>query len=63
MDSAEIVSYPAKQMTNKERKHIAMQVINNKASVTDIAKQRIVSRKFIHHQKDKATAAINQDVQ
>jgi len=35
MPSAQIVSLPAQQMTNQQRKEIALQAISNKASVTD----------------------------
>ena len=60
MKSAEVVSMPAQQMSNQQRKDIALQVIRKKATVTDIAKNHGVSRKFVGQQKDKTISAIDQ---
>jgi len=60
LPSAQIVSLSAQQMTNQQRKDIALQVISNKASVTDIANHHGVSRKFVYQQKDKSIEAVDQ---
>lgn len=59
MESATLISHPAKQMTALQKKNVALQVINNKFSVSDIAKKHNVSRKFVHSQKDKAITALD----
>jgi len=48
LDSATLFSHPAKQMTNRQKKTVALQAINKKASVTEVAKQRGVSRKIVN---------------
>ena len=60
MEIAKIIPHPAKQMTNQQKKRCALQAMNNDATVTKIAKQHKVSRKFVNFQKSKATAAIDQ---
>lgn len=60
MENAKIISHPAKQMTDLQKKHVALQVINKKAPVTEIAKSHNVSRQFVYSQKDKAMAAVDQ---
>ncbi len=47
-------------MTDLQKKHVALQVINKKAPVTEIAKSHNVSRQFVYSQKDKAMAAVDQ---
>ncbi len=49
----------AKSLTFEQRKQIALHVISNNSTVTQIAKQYRTSRKFINKQKNKAIAAIN----
>ena len=60
MDSATIISHSAKQMTNQQKKNIALQVISNKTTVTEIAVRGNVSCKFVYLQKNKMTTAIDQ---
>ena len=52
-------SYSAKEMNIKQKKTIALQTIRRTHSITDIAKENKVSRKFIYKQNDKATQAID----
>ena len=51
---------PAKQLDKKQRQQIAEQALSNKTSITELAKENEVSRKFIYEQKKKAKAGIDQ---
>ncbi len=53
------LSYPTRKMTIKQKKTIALQTIHGAHSITDIAKENKVSRKFVYKQNDKATQAID----
>ena len=46
-------------MNSKQKKTIALQTIRGTHSITDIAKENQVSRKFVYKQNDKATQAID----
>ena len=59
MESAHTTLCPAKKMTNQQKKNIALQVISNKSTVTKIADQGNVSRKFVYLQTNKMSAAID----
>ena len=61
MDNASIIARPAQQMTNQQRERCALQVLNNKATVTEIAERYQVSRQFISSQKSKAVSAIEKE--
>ena len=50
---------PAKSMSDRQKKNVALNVINNKKRVTDIAKQYDVSRQFIYRQKDRTIYAVD----
>ena len=53
-------SFPAKSIPDEERKQLALKIIKNEKSITELAAKKNVSRKFIHSLKDKATQAIDQ---
>jgi hypothetical protein len=59
MTSAAIV-FPAKVMTASEKKKLAIQVITNKKTVSDVANDNQVSRKFIYAQTNKIFDAIDE---
>ena len=46
-------------MNINQKKTIALQVIRQKQTITNIAKENQVSRQFVYKQKDKATQAID----
>ena len=46
-------------MSDSQKKHVALNVINKKTCVTDIAKQYDVSRQFVYRQKDRAISAVD----
>ena len=50
----------AKAITQDNRKHLALQVIKNKQTITEAAQKNNVSRKFIHQLKDTAIDAVDQ---
>ena len=52
------ISYPAKEMNIKQKKTMVLQAIQQTQTISDIAKENQVSRKFVYKQKDKATQAI-----
>ena len=54
------VSYLAKEMNIKQKKTIALQVIHQKQTITNIAKENQVSRQFVYKQKYKAMSAIEE---
>ena len=60
MERAQIIPCPAKKMTSQQKKNIALQVITNKTTVTEIADLSNVSRKFVYLQNNRMTAAIDQ---
>ncbi len=49
----------AKKLTFEHRKNIALEVISNNNTITQLSKQYQTSRKFINQQKAKAINAIN----
>jgi len=53
-------SCAAQLLNHEKRKHLALTVIKNKHTITEVADNNNVSRKFIHGLKDKAIASINQ---
>ena len=59
MTSAASIAFPAKYMSQNENKNLAIQAISNEATISDVAYQNQVSRKFIYAQKNKAMSAIN----
>ena len=52
-------SYLASKMNIKQKKTIALQVMRQKQTISNIAKENQVSRKFIYKQKNKAAQAID----
>lgn len=60
MNRSNIIRHPAKHLSTQQKKHIALQTINNKSSVTQIADRFDVSRKFIARQKNIAMDAVDQ---
>lgn len=53
-------SFPAKQLTNKERQSLAEQALSGTASISKLAKDNKTSRQFIYKQKAKAQCSIDQ---
>ena len=51
---------PAKQLNKKQRQQLAEQALSNTESISELAKENQISRKFIYQQKNKAKASINQ---
>ena len=49
----------AKQLSSSQRKQLALDAMNDSSSITDLANNNHVSRKFVYQQKDKANAAVN----
>ena len=49
----------AKSLDNDKRKEIALKSLSGKETITDLAKEEQVSRKFIYQQKGKAISAID----
>jgi hypothetical protein len=49
----------AHSMNVNQKKLLALQVIRQQKTITDISTQNKVSRKFIYAQKEKAVSAIN----
>ncbi len=61
MESANPVdTCQAKKINHEKRKDLALDVIKNKKTIADAAKENNVSRKFVHSLKDKAVDAVNQ---
>jgi hypothetical protein len=60
MRLASAITFPAKAMTASERKKLALQAISKQKSLSDVANDNQVSRKFIYYQKNKMLDAINQ---
>jgi len=60
--SASFSSHPcsASQMDCSQRRNLSVQAIRRTESVTRLAQQHQVSRKFVYQQVAKATAAIDQ---
>ena len=60
--SAKPLSCPcrAAQLTGVERGELAIQVLSRRGSVTDLAKQNHVSRRFLYRQAERASAAIKE---
>ncbi len=44
-------SFPAKSIPDEERKQLALKIIKNEKSITELAAKKNVSRKFIHSPK------------
>lgn len=57
--AAGVIPFRAKVMSQNEKQEIAIQVISNHKSLSDIADDNQVSRKFIYAQKNKMMSAIN----
>ena len=55
--------YNAKQLDTSTRKRLALNSLSRPRSVTQLAQDNKVSRKFIYQQKDKALNAINDTFQ
>lgn len=53
-------SCPAKQLTNKQRQHLAEQALSGFDSISELARQHNTSRKFVYQQKTKAEKGIKQ---
>jgi hypothetical protein len=51
---------PAKQLTNKQRQHLAEQTLSGCDSVSELARKHETSRKFVYQQKAKAKKGIEQ---
>ena len=60
MTLASAITFPAKAMTASERKKLALQAISKQKSLSDVANDNQVSRKFIYSQKNKMLDVINQ---
>lgn len=52
--------FRAKSFSLDERRQLAVKAISNEESVTDLAKESGVSRKFVYAQKNKAIEALNE---
>ncbi len=52
--------YPAHEISNEQRKQLALKIIRNEKSVSQLANEQKVSRNFIYKQKSKAISAIDQ---
>ena len=50
---------PAKTMSDRQKKIVALNVLSKKTPVTDIAKHYDVSRQFIYRQKGRAISAVD----
>jgi len=57
--TAQTQSYNAKQLDANQKKRLALQSMKQSETITRIAKDHQVSRKFIYQQKNKATQAVN----
>jgi len=57
--TAQHESYNAKQFDASKRQQLAINSLSSKRSITKLAQQNNVSRKFIHQQKTKALNAVN----
>lgn len=53
-------SHNAKLISHNDRKNIALKVISNQKTITDVADENNVSRKFVHGLKNTALGAIDQ---
>ncbi len=58
--TAQTSSYNAKQLDANQRKQLALASIRQSETVTTLAKENQVSRKFVYRQKDKALQAVNE---
>ncbi len=58
--TAQTSSYNAKQIDTNQRKTLALDSIRQSESITALAKENKVSRKFVYQQKDKALQAVNE---
>jgi transposase-like protein len=54
------VSCPAKQLRPPQRQDLAIQVLAGAETVSDLAREHEVSRKFVYQQVDTAEQALNQ---
>jgi hypothetical protein len=54
------VSCPAKQLLPQQRQDLAIQVLAGAATVSELAREHEVSRKFVSHQVDTAEQVLNQ---
>lgn len=53
-------SHNAKLISHNDRKNIALKVISNQKTITNVADENNVSRKFVHGLKNTALGAIDQ---
>ncbi len=51
--------HPAQKLNLQQGKTLALEVLQNKKTIFDIAQETQVSRRFLYEQKNKATAAID----
>ena len=56
-----IKQHPASKLNGQARKELALQSLNKKQTVVEIAKINNISRQFIHEQKNKLLAAVNEE--
>ena len=54
------VSCPAKQLLPQQRQDLAIQVLAGAETVSELAREHEVSRKFLYHQVHTAEQALNQ---
>ena len=57
--TTQAASYNAKQLDASKRKQLALDSMNESLSITDMANENNVSRKFIYQQQDKAINAVS----
>ncbi len=51
---------PAAKLPEVDRKSLAIQALAGTATITDLAAQNVVSRKFVYEQVNKASAALDE---
>ena len=51
---------PAAKLPEIDRKSLAIQALAGTATITDLAAQNVVSRKFVYEQVNKASAALDE---
>ena len=56
-----IKQHPASKLNGQARKELALQSLSKKQTVVEIAKINNISRQFIHEQKNKLLAAVNEE--
>src|SRR5262245_20297102 len=53
------IPWPAKQLAPQQRQDLAIQVLAGRETVSDLAQQYAVSRKFLYHQAQTAQLALD----